>query len=284
MKKITRKKKWLIISAVIVILCIWMIWSNLTVRLTNIKITSSDLPAAFDGFTIAQVSDLHNAEFGDDNSVLIEMLKSASPDIIAITGDIIDSEHTDIDVAIRFITNIVDIAPCYYVTGNHEAWLGEDYSVLEDAMTDAGVTVLHDETIKLERDGQTIQLIGLDDPDFSDDAYRYSSNEEMVSAKLENIKISEDFVILLSHRPEVFEAYADSDVDLVLSGHAHGGQLRIPFVGGLIAPDQGFFPEYDSGVYSEDETSMVVSRGIGNSVIPVRINNRPEMVIVELHN
>lgn len=284
MKKITGKKKWLIISAVIVILCIWIIWSNITVRLTNIKITSSDLPAAFDGFTIAQVSDLHNAEFGDDNSVLIEMLRSASPDIIAITGDIIDSEHTDIDIAIRFITNIVDIAPCYYVTGNHEAWLGEDYSVLEDAMTDAGVTVLHDETIKLERDGQTIQLIGLDDPDFSDDAYRYSSNEEMVLAKLENIEISEDFVILLSHRPEVFDAYADSDVDLVLSGHAHGGQLRIPFVGGLIAPDQGFFPEYDSGVYSEDETSMVVSRGIGNSVIPVRINNRPEMVIVELHN
>lgn len=282
MKKITKKKKWIIITSIIVILSIWIIWGNITVKLTNIQLVNSDLPEAFTGYTIVQVSDLHNAQFGYDNTVLIDMIKGASPDMIAITGDIIDSNHTDIDIAIELVKNIVDIAPCYYVTGNHEAWISDKYSNLEEALINAGVIVLHDEVITLEKDGQAIQLLGIDDPDFGGDSYKYSSHEEMILEKLKNINVTDNFTILLSHRPEVFDAYVENNIDLVLSGHAHGGQLRIPFIGGLIAPNQGFFPKYDAGVYSENNTTMVVSRGIGNSVIPIRINNRPELVVIEL--
>lgn len=146
-------------------------------------------------------------------------------------------------------------------------------------MISAGVIVLHDESIVIEKDGQTIQMIGIDDPDFS-----YIAADKIVSTKLETMDIKEGFTLMLSHRPELFDSYVENEIDLVLSGHAHGGQVRIPLIGGLIAPDQGLFPKYDAGVYSEGNTTMVVSRGIGNSVIPIRINNRPEIVLIELQS
>lgn len=273
------KKKKITILIITVVLFLWLLWGNKTVELNNITISSKDLPSAFSGYKIAQISDLHNAQFGNENAMLIRLLKEASPDIIVITGDIVDSTHTDMDTAIAFVRNIVEIAPCYYVTGNHEAWLGSDYNELENALIDAGVIVLHDEAVTLEKEGQTIQMIGVDDPDFS-----YIAADKIISAKLENINITQEFTIMLSHRPELFDSYVENEIDLVLSGHAHGGQVRIPLIGGLIAPEQGLFPKYDAGVYSEGNTTMVVSRGIGNSVIPIRINNRPEIVLIELQS
>lgn len=273
------KKKKITILIITVVLFLWLLWGNKTVELNNITISSKDLPSAFSGYKIAQISDLHNAQFGNENAMLIRLLKEASPDIIVITGDIVDSTHTDMDTAIAFVRNIVEIAPCYYVTGNHEAWLGSDYNELENALIDAGVIVLHDEAVTLEKEGQTIQMIGVDDPDFS-----YIAADKIISAKLENINITQEFTIMLSHRSELFDSYVENEIDLVLSGHAHGGQVRIPLIGGLIAPDQGLFPKYDAGVYSEGNTTMVVSRGIGNSVIPIRINNRPEIVLIELQS
>ena len=124
------------------------------------------------------------------------------------------------------------------------------------------------------------QLIGLDDPDFTDGS-SYDP-ERLFENKLQNMDLEPGFTILLSHRPELFPAYSASGIDLILSGHAHGGQFRIPFIGGVAAPNQGFFPKYDAGEYHESGTTMIVSRGIGNSVIPVRINNRPEVVMIEL--
>ena len=138
---------------------------------------------------------------------------------------------------------------------------------------DAGVIVLDDEKTTLERDGQAITLIGLSDPDF----------RQPFADHLRALTASEEgFTILLSHRPESFGLYISCGVDLVFSGHAHGGQVRIPFVGGLVAPHQGFFPEYDSGLYREDSTAMLVSRGLGNSIVPLRINNRPEVIVAIL--
>lgn len=273
------KKKKITILIITVVLFLWLLWGNKTVELNNITISSKDLPSAFSGYKIAQISDLHNAQFGNENAMLIRLLKEASPDIIVITGDIVDSTHTDMDTAIAFVRNIVEIAPCYYVTGNHEAWLGSDYNELENALIDAGVIVLHDEAVTLEKEGQTIQMIGVDDPDFS-----YIAADKIISAKLEHINITQEFTIMLSHRPELFDSYVENEIDLVLSGHAHGGQVRIPLIGGLIAPNQGLFPKYDAGVYSEGNTTMVVSCGIGNSVIPIRINNRPEIVLIELQS
>lgn len=273
------KKKKITILIITVVLFLWLLWGNKTVELNNITISSKDLPSAFSGYKIAQISDLHNAQFGNENAMLIRLLKEASPDIIVITGDIVDSTHTDMDTAIAFVRDIVEIAPCYYVTGNHEAWLGSDYNELENALIEEGVIVLHDEAVTLEKEGQAIQMIGVDDPDFS-----YIAADKIISAKLEHINITQEFTIMLSHRPELFDSYVENEIDLVLSGHAHGGQVRIPLIGGLIAPEQGLFPKYDVGVYLKGNTTMVVSRGIGNSVIPIRINNRPEIVLIELQS
>ena len=147
-------------------------------------------------------------------------------------------------------------------------------------MQEESGVVLHDAVIQLKKGGQAIQIAGLDDPDFTD---RDSSiQQSMLETKLERLNLGSEYCVLLSHRPEAFEAYANQKVDLVLSGHAHGGQFRVPFVGGMIAPNQGFFPKYDAGIYTQDNTAMIVSRGVGNSIIPVRVNNRPEIVSIEL--
>ena len=259
---------------------IWTVWSNCTVGMTRYSVLSSRLPPAFHDYTIAVISDLHNAEFGEENSQLLELIRAEQPDCIAITGDLVDSNRADLEVAVNLTGQLVKIAPCYYVTGNHEAWLGEKYRQLEEELLKQGVTVLRDESVMLEKDGERIQLSGLDDPDFTE--RDPSVQQSVVEAKLKELISSKDYCVLLSHRPELFEAYLNAGVDLVLSGHAHGGQFRLPFAGGLIAPNQGIFPDYDAGIYTEEDTTMVVSRGTGNSMIPVRFNNRPEVVCIKL--
>ncbi|MDE7252071.1 MAG: metallophosphoesterase [Acetatifactor sp.] len=270
----------IILSVILTVLVIWTVWCNVTVGVTHYTVVSNRLPVAFDHYKIAVISDLHNAEFGENNSSLISLIKNEKPDMIAITGDLIDSNRTDIEIAENLVKKLVEIAPCYYVTGNHEAWIGEQYQDLEDKLLDIGVVIFHDNTEQLVKNNEIIQLAGLDDPDFTD---RNSSiQESMLKTKLDNMNLTENYCVLLSHRPEVFNAYVSENIDLVLSGHAHGGQFRLPFIGGLIAPNQGFFPKYDAGEYFEKNTTMIVSRGIGNSIIPIRFNNRPEVVIVEL--
>ncbi|MCH5344916.1 MAG: metallophosphoesterase [Acetatifactor sp.] len=248
----------------------------------EITVSSDRVPPAFSGFRIAQVSDLHNAEFGEDNIALLTMISECDPDIIVITGDLVDSSRTDIDIALAFAEEAVKIAPTYYVTGNHEAAISR-YDVLRSGLEMAGVIVLEDEAVRLEYKGESITLIGLSDPDFTIKGDLFGEVPAMVNTKLRNLMDGESrYTVLLSHRPELFETYVSGGVDLILSGHAHGGQFRLPFVGGLIAPDQGLFPKYDAGLYTGGDTNMVVSRGIGNSVIPIRFNNRPEIVVVEL--
>ena len=254
-----------------------MIWSNVSLKLAHVNVVCSNLPQNFDGFRIAHVSDLHNTQFGKDNSRLIGLIGESDPDMIAITGDIISSYDTDIDVAVQFAREAAKIAPCYYVPGNHEARITE-YGELVSALLAAGVKVLSDSTETLCLNGQEISVIGVLDPLFSRDS------EADVLRKITSLSRSDEFTILLSHRPELFETYVSSGVDLVLSGHAHGGQFRLPVIGAVFAPNQGFFPEYTSGLYKDGKTSMVVSRGLGNSSFPFRINNRPELVVIELSN
>ena len=249
-------------------------------ELNTYTISSRGLPDAFDGYRIAQISDLHNAEFGDGNQRLLDMLREAEPDMIAITGDLIDSRKTNIAVALAFAEEAVRIAPCYYVSGNHEARVPE-YRELKAGLEAAGVTVLDDARVEIEISGKSITVIGINDPSFLAD---YLTNDASVMDRKLSELSSEDasFTILLSHRPELFDTYAAHDMDLVLTGHAHGGQFRLPLIGGLIAPNQGLFPKYDDGLHSEGNTNMIVSRGLGNSIIPFRFNNRPEVVLIEL--
>ena len=272
-----------VIGTIFFILLIWTVWGNKALMVSTISISSSHIPAAFSGFRIAQVSDLHNSEFGKNNTELLKLLSESRPDIIAITGDLIDANHTDVGIALGFAQESVRIAPTYYVTGNHEA-ASPQYDTLKAGLEEAGVIVLEDEAVSLERNGETITLLGLGDPDFTVKGDMFGETSAMVSTKLKNLDDGEGgYTILLSHRPELFETYVNCSIDLVFAGHAHGGQFRLPFIGGLVAPNQGMFPQYDAGLYTDGSTSMVVSRGIGNSIIPFRFNNRPEIVLVELN-
>ena len=282
--KIGRRKRNIILSVVLcVIPTVWTVWGNTALMVSTISISSSHIPAAFSGFRIVQISDLHNVAFGKNNAELLKLLSESRPDIIVITGDLIDVNHTDVGIALCFAQESVKIAPTYYVTGNHEATCSQ-YGDLKAGLEEAGVIVLEDEAISLERGGETIALLGLADPDFMVKGDMFGEVPAMVSTKLKNLIGDESgYTILLSHRPELFETYVDGGIDLVFSGHVHGGQFRLPFIGGLVAPKQGLFPKYDAGLYTGGGTSMVVSRGIGNSIIPFRFNNRPEIVLVELN-
>lgn len=277
---LTKKKTICILSGILLILIVWTAWGNAALELNTYTISSRGLPDAFDGYRIAQVSDLHNAEFGGGNQRLLDMLREAEPDMIAITGDLIDSRKTNIAVALAFAEEAVRIAPCYYVSGNHEARVPE-YRELKAGLEAAGVTVLDDARVEIEISGKSITIIGVNDPSFLADYL--TSDAAVMDRKLSELS-SEDasFTILLSHRPELFDTYVAHNMDLVLTGHAHGGQFRLPLIGGLIAPNQGLFPKYDDGLYSEGNTNMIVSRGLGNSIIPFRFNNRPEVVLIEL--
>lgn len=284
MKRSSSKRhlRFFILVAILLILAIWTIWGNTALTVNTVTIFGSRLPSEFSGFRIAQVSDLHNAEFGEENELLLNSLSKSKPDIIAITGDLVDAKHTDIDTALSFAEKAVQISPVYYVTGNHEASLSQ-YNELKAGLEAAGVIVLEDKATQLEHNGGIVTLIGLSDPNFTIKNTLFDEVPAMISTKLNDL--TEDkacYTILLSHRPELFDTYVSCGVDLVLSGHAHGGQFRLPLIGGLVAPNQGFFPKYDAGLYTNGGTNMVVSRGLGNSIIPFRFNNRPEIVLVEL--
>lgn len=279
----TAKKKKIIVLvvAILLVIIVWTAWENTALELNTHTISSSDLPKVFDGYRVAHISDLHNKEMGKDNEKLLAILRQADPNVICITGDIIDSRNTDIEIALSFAKEAVKIAPCYYVTGNHEARITE-YDKLKTGLQTVGVIVLEDEKAEISLNNEKITLIGVNDPSYHTD-YLFGDAKTVLSNKLRELCTENDgFTILLSHRPELFEVYVNNDLNLVLSGHAHGGQFRFPFVGGLIAPNQGIFPNYDAGLYKEENTNMLVSRGIGNSIIPFRLNNRPEVILITL--
>lgn len=281
MKKEPKKRKrglWTIFVVILTAVLVCAVWENTALEAQYYMICSQKLPAAFDGFRIAHISDLHNAQFGEDNKVLLDMLRREKPNQIYITGDLIDSRRTDTDVALSFLRQAVDIAPCYYVTGNHEARV-EDYEQMKKQMLDMGVVVLSDMNLHLVSKEQSICIIGVDDPSMSSGD---QSDEALMAEKLERLAGDEDFTILLSHRPELMDVYSRYGIDLVFSGHAHGGQIRFPLLGGLVAPNQGWLPEYDAGLFESGQTRMIESRGLGNSLFPLRFNNRPELIIVEL--
>ena len=276
------KRQWIFAAVIcLILIAIWIVRDNNQLKLTEYIITSSKVPESFTCFEIAQVSDLHNTEFGEENSKLLELLSEVEPHIIVLTGDLIDSRHTDIEIAFDFAGKATQIAPVYYVSGNHEARVPV-YEELKTGLAEAGVTVLENQKVQITRDGESITLMGIQDPSFRTD-YLFGDAESVSRLALSALQNESDgYTVLLSHRPELFDVYVDTGIDLVFSGHAHGGQFRLPFIGGLVAPNQGFFPKYDAGRFNEDNTTMIVSRGVGNSIIPFRINNSPEVVVVEL--
>ena len=281
MKKLN--KKTVLIVSVLVILClgIWTLWGNIALEVNEYEIVSDRIPEAFAGFRIAQVSDLHNKDFGEGYGQLLTLLSEVNPDIIVVTGDLIDSRQTDLDIALEFAWQAGKIARVFYVSGNHEARIPE-YEDLKIGLVKAGVVILENQKVEITREGESITLMGIDDPSFQED-YLFGESESVARQEIEDLQNESDgYTILLSHRPELFDIYVETEMDLVFTGHAHGGQFRLPFIGGLVAPNQGFLPKYDAGLFSEGSTTMIVSRGVGNSIIPIRFNNRPEIVVAEL--
>lgn len=284
-------------------------FENHAITVTEYRVEDHSLPASFDGTVILHISDLHNKTFGKQQDELIRKMEQEKPDLIVITGDLVDSNHPDVEAAAVFVKKAVRLAPVYFVTGNHDNWLSDaDTEALYRCLDEAGVLYLKDEVRVLARGESQIYLLGLDD-----DTLAFPSKLRETLAEMEqeiaqrekaeypgrtkpadaeypertesaDAECPETFQILLAHEPQLFDYYADSDVNLVLCGHAHGGQFRIPFIGGFVAPDQGFLPTFTEGMHEKNSTRMIISRGLGNSVVPQRLLNRPELVKITLYH
>ena len=252
---------------------------KLKVRKTTLKFDK--LPQAFDNFKIAQVTDIHCDKVGHSDLSFINKIKNFNPDMIVITGDILDSYNNNMDIAYNILSQLAIVAPCYFVSGNHELRLPEEYEQLINRMKKLNITHLHNSKLFITKNNESINLVGVED-------YNFFKNEDNLNHRANFIKTlkelysSNHFNILLSHRPEKFPIYADIKYELIFSGHAHGGQWRIPFVGGIFSPSQGFFPKYTNGNYVLEDSTMIVSQGLGNSSFPIRINNRIELILATL--
>ena len=237
---------------------------------------------------IALLTDLHSCRYGENQKNLVEAVQKQKPDIVLLGGDIFDDEmsYDNAEITIR---QLAEEYPSYYVTGNHEYW-GYDVGTILDIVKDCGVNILAGECDTITINGQTISVCGVDDPDV--EFYLAEGvpiewqlkNAEKAAQEAEKAMGEDIFTILLSHRPELYEIYQNYDFDLVLCGHAHGGQWRIPgLVNGLYVPNQGLFPEYAGGRYDYENGTMIVSRGLARESTSVpRIFNRPELVIVDV--
>lgn len=267
-----------------VLFLLYVLWENIALSVETFNFETDKLTLESD-FKIAHLSDYHNSQSDKLTNDVIESLKENEPDIIVLTGDLADSRKTDIERAVGFVSKIVKIAPVYYVTGNHECNISiknqSAFDNMIDGLESLGVIVLQNMSSAITLpNGEKIEIAGINDP------YFHCENENEVKSATEKLcssfDIDEDeFNILLAHHPEQLEIYSNCKFDLVFSGHAHGGQVRF-FNKSIIAPDQGLFPEYTDGLYETEETTLVVSRGIGNSIIPLRVFCRPHLIYVNI--
>lgn len=278
---------WPLGIVILVLGCLFLYWQDSDLTLSRYTVRLSSLPSAFSGFRIVQLSDLHNKRFGKKQERLLKKVRELAPDCIVLTGDLADKRRTKDErylPAKELADGLVSIAPVYAVMGNHETERGRVESMTA-MLTACGVTVLHNEHAVLTRGGNTLTLLGA--ADIAESWAVFPESEEQGSALHQKeltalCKKAEGCSILLSHRPHLTEMYRTAGAPLVLSGHAHGGQVRLPVIGGLYAPQQGLFPKYTAGVHDLGGVQLVVSRGLGNSRFPFRVFNRPEIVSVEL--
>ena len=244
-------------------------------EISRYEVASQKLPESFDGFKIVQLSDLHGAEFGEDGMGLVEKVKELEPDIIALTGDFVTDEG-DLAAVEKLAARLVKLCPVYFVSGNHEFGSGLAVKV-RNILERAGVKYLSNEYLTISRGEDEILLGGVEDPL----AYADMLSPDELAQKM-NDAAPDAFKILLGHRNYWMTEYPELPVDLIFCGHAHGGLICIPGVGGLIGTDRRLFPDFDAGEYNNGRYTLIVSRGLGNSVSIPRIFNRPEIVCVEL--
>lgn len=270
---------WLVLAvlAVLAVLCIR--WSNTALQDTRFDPVFARLPDGFDGCRIAVLGDLHSTWFGEENQALFEMVRAAEPEYIFVVGDLVDAfRETPENYAAETAERLTDIAPTYYVTGNHE-WAAGGVQELKKTLTAQGVTVLSNEFVLLERNGDAVVLAGVDDPN----GYADQKTPETLASEVW-AAYGNPFWILLAHRNDHFpEQYSRLGADLVVSGHGHGGLVRLPFTDGLVSTDRTLFPSYTAGLYEKNGSVLFVTRGLGNSGRTFRLFNRPEVALITLH-
>lgn len=260
---------------VLLMLAVLAFWRGLVVR--TYQVASEKIAG---GIRLAVVSDLHCAEYGAGQRDILGLIAAGAPDVILLAGDIIDDVFP-VEHSLAFISGAVNIAPCFYVTGSHDLWCSR-YREARAYMLALGVTVLEGATVPLSVNGQEITVSGIDDPTMGTSGEDKGAYRNALRRAFSGLS-DERFHILLAHRPDYMEDYARYPFDLVVSGHTHGGQVRIPFLlNGLFAPDQGWYPRYAGGLYKDTGIPLIVSRGLSHYPNLPRIFNPPEVVFVEL--
>ena len=278
MRKIKKLNIFLLILLVIAILTFSALDNNLSIA--KYEFNSDKVPQG-EKVRIVFIADLHNQSFGNDEDILINMVKVQSPDLILLGGDFIYA-ISKTDMTIKFLKGIKGVAPIYFVTGNHEYWT-KCVEKVKTIITDCGVKILEDKVVQLNIKNIPIMVYGLEDPDkkgYQDENYNQPKSLEMLW-NMNKDKVA--YKILLAHRPELIEMYKKYEFNLVLSGHTHGGQVRIPFIlNGLYAPNQGDFPKYAGGLYRFGQLNLVVSRGLYINPKLLRIFNPPEIDVIDI--
>ena len=258
----------------------WFQWQCWGLQVTHTDVALEGLPEEFDLMRIVHLSDLHGHEYGEDSGELLALVREQRPDLIVVTGDLIDQKG-QLEMIPALAKGLSSIAPTYYVTGNHEWALGSGtVKELKALLSQCGVAVLSNCYEVLERGGDKIALAGVDDPN----GYADQTTPAQLRARIEQEEPGL-FTLLLAHRNDHFGVYFNAKYDLVLSGHGHGGIVRLPFVGGLLGTDRKLFATWDAGVYTLGDSTLFVSRGLGNNTVPIkgfRIFNRPELAVVTL--
>lgn len=253
----------------------WQLWG---IQVTVTQVGVHGLPDGFEGLRIVQISDLHGHEYGQDSEALLALVAQQAPEFIVVTGDLIDQE-SHLAMVPALARGLAAIAPTYYVTGNHE-WAVGGVPRLKGILTECGVTVLSNQYVTLERNGDSLVLAGVDDPN----GYADQKTPEELYGEIQR-EAGDLCTILLAHRNDRFGQYAAAGYDLVISGHAHGGIVRLPFTDGLLGTDRKLFPTWTAGVYTLGDSTLFVSRGLGNNTVPIhgfRLFNRPDLAVLEL--
>ena len=253
---------------------VWALQGELGV--TRYELSLPEGLEGLDGLKIVQISDVHSADIQGE---LQTALREAAPDLIVFTGDLVNREDRDLSCALSLAAMAAQIAPAYYAPGNHEAD-NPCYPELREGLEEAGVTVLENENVQLWYRGAQVNIIGLLDLAFHPQG-RTAAREELPGL-IQDLSVHGALNVVLSHRPSLMEEYEESGADLVFSGHAHGGQVRMPLIGPLFAPDEGALPDYTAGTYLAGETWVVISRGLGNGTPFPRLWNAPELVVVTM--
>jgi len=271
----------IIFAAILLVMAALLVDSRYRIVCPEYELSYNNLPQSFNGYRVVQLSDLHMTDFGKNNENLLDEVKKQKPDIIVITGDMLndhpaEANESQTEKISPYLEELAKISPCYFVSGNHE-WASGEIAKLTELLTKLNIVYLHNDFVLLKKGGDSIVLVGVEDPNGPKDMVKPNALIDKISKKF-----PDKYVMLLAHRNDWLKKHPDLQVDTILCGHSHGGIVRLPFAGGVFGTEHDFFPKYDAGVFNEGKFDMLVSRGLGGDTVIPRFLNNPELVMVIL--